>query len=262
MLRLTRAINLTIDAADGRVTQGWGGQISLGRVPVRLWVTLEGPPAPATGFLVNVADIKAAFQEALKQQRLKAQNPADLFDWARQVVRQRFAPLKLIRLKLELNEQLTLTSRPEDYDMVQVTKKYELAAAHKLWNDDWDQQHNFEVFGKCSNPRGHGHNYTVEITIRGKPDRKTGRLADLQEMDQLVRQNILDRFDHKNFNEDTVEFAHLIPTVENMAKVFYELLDGKFEKAQLTRVAVWETADTYAEYFGPQAGPLRFSSSV
>ena len=140
--------------------------------------------------------------------------------------------------------------------------KYELAASHRLWKADWDAKRNFEVYGKCSNRRGHGHNYLLEVTLRGKPDRRTGQVADMEEVDRVVRENVIERFDHKNLNEDTEEFADLIPTVENMAKVFWELLLGKFSRGELARVAVWETEKTYAEYFGQGAGPLRSSESV
>ncbi len=78
----------------------------------------------------------------------------------------------------------------------------------------------------------------------------------------MVNKEVIERFDHKNLNEDTAEFAELIPTVENMAKVFWDILLGKFGEAELARVAVWETDKTYAEYFGPEVGPLRYSDSV
>ena len=78
----------------------------------------------------------------------------------------------------------------------------------------------------------------------------------------LVEENIIDRFDHKNFNTDCPEFKNLLPTVENISKVFWELLDGKFENAELARVRTWETPTTYADYLGPAAGPLRYGDMV
>jgi len=150
----------------------------------------------------------------------------------------------------------------ERQEMIQVSRKYKIASSHRLYNPDWDEIRNTEVYGKCSNLKGHGHNYLLEVTLRGKPDRKTGELTNLDQVDKVVREQIIDRFDHKNLNEDTSEFKELIPTVENMVKVFWELMTGRFGKAELVRVAVWETEKTYAEYFGPIAGELRYSDSV
>jgi 6-pyruvoyltetrahydropterin/6-carboxytetrahydropterin synthase len=260
MLHLTKGIQLTVNTVGGKVTPG--GARLWWEASVRLWVTLEGQAGEGTGFLVNVAEIKAALRRDLEEREVTAKEPGDLFRWARKVVREKFGEFKLIRLKLDMSEQMSVAGGVEDDDMVEITKKYELAAAHKLWNDEWDQKRNFEVFGKCSNPRGHGHNYTLEVTIQGKPDSRTGLIASQQEIDKIVEGRIIERFDHKNLNEDTAEFAELVPTVENMAKVFFELLEGEFETGRLVRVAVWETPSTYAEYFGPQAGPLRFSDSV
>lgn len=262
MLCLTEGIKLTVDATSGQVAPGWHQGVSWQAVPVRLWVTLEGRTGEATGFLVNVAEIKKALHRHLEQEELTVQGPEDVLGWARRIIRDSFEGLRLIRVKLDMSENLSIAGGPEDDAMVEVTKKYELAAAHKLWNDDWDMQRNLEVFGKCSNPRGHGHNYTLEVTIRGKPDSRSGQIVHPKEIDDIVGRVIVDKFDHKNLNEDVEEFAGLMPTVENMAQVFFELLEGQFESVQLARVAVWETPSTYAEYFGPAAGPLRFSDSV
>ena len=136
--------------------------------------------------------------------------------------------------------------------MIQVTTKYELAASHRLWNSKWDIDKNLKVFGKCSNPAGHGHNYLLELTLSGQPDAETGQIVDIEEVDDVVREHIIEPFDHKNLNEDTEEFAEVIPTVENIAKVFWDKLLGKFSNAILSRVKIWETPKTYAEYFGRQ----------
>ena len=146
--------------------------------------------------------------------------------------------------------------------MMAVTKRYEIAASHTLKRDDWDRQRNIEAFGKCANPTGHGHNYMVEITVSGELDEQTGMIGDYGLIDRTVMEWIIDRFDHKNLNTDTAEFAELNPTVENMAKVFWELLYGRFGDAQLRRVRVWETTKTYADYYGEDAGNLRDIESV
>ena len=253
---------MVYDRAGKRLAPAGAGSLLLTQVPFRLWVTLGGEPQEGPGFLVHVSDIRSALAEALEKERVKASHTLDVMGWARGVMKDKFRDFKLLRLEVELNERLKVSWRTEDQEMIQVTKKYELAASHRLWNPDWGEKRNFAVYGKCSNPRGHGHNYILEVTLRGKPDRRTGQAADLEEIDRVVRENVIERFDHKNLNEDTSEFAEMIPTVENMVKVFWELLLGKFSRGELVRVAVWETAKTYAEYFGPTAGPLRYSDAV
>lgn len=145
--------------------------------------------------------------------------------------------------------------------MIEITTKYELAAAHRLWNPNWPAERNFEVFGPCANPGGHGHNYTLEVTLRQPTGPEGAPLADPDAAGRLIRAEILERFDHQNLSQ-LEEFRALVPTVENMAKVFWDRLAGRFGPAQLARIRVWETPRTYADYFGPGAGPLRFSETV
>ena len=214
------------------------------------------------GFLVHVAKINAALRDSLTEHEIKIRNGLELFEWARVVLERKFPDFNILRLKLELSDRLSMAWLRERQKMIQVSRKYKLASSHRLYNPEWDEIRNIEVYGKCSNLQGHGHNYLLEVTLRGKPDRKTGELTNLDQVDKVVREQIIDRFDHKNLNEDTSEFKELIPTVENMVKVFWELMTGRFGKAELVRVALWETEKTYAEYFGPIAGGLRYSDSV
>ncbi|MBN2211644.1 MAG: 6-carboxytetrahydropterin synthase, partial [Sedimentisphaerales bacterium] len=146
--------------------------------------------------------------------------------------------------------------------MVHITTKYEIAASHRLFNAEWDDNRNNETFGKCAHPTGHGHNYVLEVTVAGEPQVDTVSVATVESINAIVQQQIIDRFDHKNLNADCKDFRDLIPTVENMARVFWDLLVGRFGPAQLARIAIWETPHTYAEYFGPAAGPLRYGEFV
>ncbi len=262
MLTLTRGVDLIYHPDQQSLVLGELRCLSLAQVPVRLWVTLEGPVPVDEGFLVHVAKINATLRQSLSEQEVIIENGLDIFDWARGVLDRKFCSFSVLRLKLDLSSRLSMYWIRERQEMIQVSRKYELAASHRLFNPDWDENRNSEVYGKCSNPQGHGHNYLLELTLRGKPDRKTGELTDLDEVDRVVREQVIDKFDHKNLNEDTKEFKELIPTVENMVKVFWELMTGRFGKAELVRVAVWETEKTYAEYFGPGAGELRYSDSV
>lgn len=120
-------------------------------------------------------------------------------------------------------------------------KKIEFAASHKLWNHNWSQEKNFEVYGKCANPNGHGHNYTVEITLRGEPDQETGMMINFRDVKNVLQKEIYDRVDHKNLNMDVPELHNVNPTAENLSVVFWKLLNPHFQgNARLAEVTVKE----------------------
>ncbi|HYF29825.1 MAG TPA: 6-carboxytetrahydropterin synthase [Chitinophagaceae bacterium] len=121
-------------------------------------------------------------------------------------------------------------------------------AAHRLYNPDWDQRRNDQVFGKCSNPNYHGHNYELIIKIVGIPDPRTGYVMDLKELSDLVQEQIVERFDHKNLNLDTEEFRTLNPTAENIAIVIYNLLRPHIDAGKDLQVKLYETPRNYVEY--------------
>lgn len=137
--------------------------------------------------------------------------------------------------------------------MVELTQCFEFSASHRLHVASMSDEENRRIFGKCNNPRGHGHNYRVEITIsRDIPD-STGRILPLPQFEAIVKEKVIDRLDHTHLNEDVSEFESLNPSVENIAQVIWGLLWEAVSPAQLRRVRVWETAKTYAEYVGPQS---------
>ena len=250
MLRLTRGISVHVDQAAGRLRMGPGRRGDFTQVPLLLWLTLEGPVNEETGMLVNVVTIDEAVGEALAAEVVEAKNAVVALRRVGEVMGHKFRNIKMLRVELELSALLMMALSSEDTNMVEVTTKYELAASHRLGRAEWDEKRNLEVFGKCANPSGHGHNYLLEITLRGEPGGPAGQVADMKEVDRIVREQVISRFDHKNLNVDTAEFAEVIPTVENMAKVFWDKLLGRFGQTELVRVAVWETAKTRAEYFG------------
>ncbi len=131
--------------------------------------------------------------------------------------------------------------------MVSVTESFEFAASHRLHCPSMSEEENRALFGKCANPNGHGHNYVVEVTVRGTPDAATGRIVSIQQLESIVKEQVVDRFDHKHLNLDCPEFANLNPSVENIATVIWGLLNGRFESTPLAKVRVWETPKTYAE---------------
>lgn len=262
MIHLTHGINLSLNPLSGRLERLAPVSGLLDRLPLRLWVTLEGETDPDSGLLMNVRDIKAVFVQAVTENPPKVKTAPEVFRWARHLIEHQLREFQPVMLRLDIKDTMTLSWNQGTPDMIELTTQYTLAASHRLWNPAWSEAQNLEAYGKCSNPRGHGHNYQVKVTLRGKPDPDTGQIMDPTQRDEIIRRELIEPFDHKHFNEDTPEFAELVPTVENIARVFWNRLDGKFHPAELARVAVWETETTYAEYFGPHVGPLRYSDSV
>ena len=131
---------------------------------------------------------------------------------------------------------------------VAVFRKEHFNAAHRLNNPAWDEATNARVFGKCNNPNYHGHNYELIVKITGVPNEATGYVYDLKELSDLIQENVLNRFDHKNLNLDTQEFAHLNPTAENIVIVIYEILRKKIDAALDLSVRLYETERNFVEY--------------
>ena len=131
---------------------------------------------------------------------------------------------------------------------VAVYRKEHFNAAHRLNNPDWDEATNARVFGKCNNPHYHGHNYELIVKLVGEPDPATGYVYDLKLLSDLVKETIIDRFDHRNLNEDTVEFKNLNPTAENIVVVIYNLLRPKIDTKYDLQVRLFETPRNFVEY--------------
>jgi len=131
---------------------------------------------------------------------------------------------------------------------VSVFRKEHFNAAHRLYNADWDDIRNEKVFGKCALPHYHGHNYELEVKVTGKPDKKTGYVMDLKELSDLVKKEILGRFDHKNLNLDTKEFKELNPTAENIVIIIYEILRPLIDKKKDLQIRLYETPRNFVEY--------------
>lgn len=129
-----------------------------------------------------------------------------------------------------------------------VTRKEHFNSAHRLHNHLWSAEKNVEVFGKCNNPNFHGHNYELEVTVIGSIDNETGYLIDTKKLSDIIRNQILDRFDHKNLNLDVKEFIELNPTTENVAIVIYNILRAQFEEQYELKIKLYETPRNFVEY--------------
>ncbi len=140
--------------------------------------------------------------------------------------------------------------------MVYITRIEKFNAAHKLWVEDWSYDENVAVFGKCSNKNWHGHNYTLHVTIKGRPDPVTGFIMDVKKLSGLIRSEVTDHLDHSNLNLD-VDFIPkgMQPTTENLVLLIWErLVDAlKNYPCQLHGLKLWETDTIYAEFYGEPA---------
>ncbi|WP_462248372.1 6-pyruvoyl trahydropterin synthase family protein [Ekhidna sp.] len=131
---------------------------------------------------------------------------------------------------------------------VTVKRKEHFNAAHRLHNPNWTDEKNEEVFDKCNNPNWHGHNYEVIVSLTGEVDPETGYVYDMKKLSDLIKSQVLNRFDHKNLNLDTEEFKNLNPTAENIVKVIYDLLRDKIEEKYEMKITLYETERNFVEY--------------
>ena len=131
---------------------------------------------------------------------------------------------------------------------IAVFRKEHFNAAHRLFNPAWDNEKNDEVFGKCNNPNFHGHNYDLVVKLVGEPDPETGFLMDLKILSDIIKENVLNRFDHKNLNLDTTYFKNLNPTAENICIVIYDILREKIDRRLDMQVRLYETERNFVEF--------------
>lgn len=131
-----------------------------------------------------------------------------------------------------------------------LTKKLHFSASHRLYNPNFSDEKNDEVFGLCNNFYGHGHNYEIEVTICGEIDKETGYVFDLKKMKEIITNEIILKVDHKHLNFDVDFLKGVIPTVENLVMKFWEILEDKFLPCKLYSIKLYETPNSYVTYFG------------
>jgi len=138
--------------------------------------------------------------------------------------------------------------------MVLLTRKIEFSASHLYHNPNLSAEENQRTFGKCNNPHGHGHNYTLEVTIAGEPDPATGMVLDLKELKDILQREVVERMDHRHLNHEVPELAGKIPTCENVAAVIWSLLEPKISHGKLDRVRLYESEDLFADCTAEENG--------
>jgi 6-pyruvoyltetrahydropterin/6-carboxytetrahydropterin synthase len=225
-----------------------------------LEIMVRGPLDETTGIVINITDIKQIVEELVNEELngkfLNYEHPyfqqhipttENIVTYLWNQLDSKFKGCELYKIKLYEN-QFLFSQRGRD-SMIHLTRKYHFSAAHRLHSHLLTDSENKEIFGKCNNPHGHGHNYFLEVTVSGEPDTVTGMVMNLSELDQTVNQVVIDKFDHKHLNLDTEEFRDLNPTSDNLVVVVWNMLSPHLPK--LFKVGVWETDKNYFEYYGP-----------
>ena len=136
--------------------------------------------------------------------------------------------------------------------MVYLTRKAEFSASHYYHSDAFSAEENRRIFGKCNNPNGHGHNYTLEVTVKGDVDRRSGFVVDLKDLKEVMNREVIDALDHRFLTKEVPEFKTAIPTTENLAIAIWQRLEGKLKVSQLYRVRVYETPDLFVDCYGEE----------
>lgn len=220
-------------------------------------VSLEGTPAKDDGMVVNITDIKPLIAEAIAPLDGANLNELNYFNdrvpsgeniieflWNR--FPQQIGDGTLHSLALQETRDFSIEKTMQT---IKTTRRYEFAAAHRLHSSQLSDAENDRRYGKCNNAAGHGHNYGLEVTVAGTPDRESGVLIALPELDALVEKEVFDRFDHKHLNEDCPEFKNLIPTSENLARVIFDVLQKRLDspRTKLSKIGLHETQKNYFE---------------
>ncbi len=225
-----------------------------------LEVGLVGSVDLDTGFVVNVTDIDKCVREYVvpvfsqrvrkhfgRSEHIGFSEIVELLKLTRDELAGKFGQASVMELSLKLNPFRKLSVDCEDWNMIYFSEKFEFAAMHKLWNESFSEQRNLELFGKCANPTGHGHNYVIEVAVKMPTEENSFRIGNFQ---KIVDDALIQLIDHKNLNADVPEFKQMNPTIENIAVFAWNKLQGKFSDSKLHCVNVWETDRTYCSYYG------------
>ncbi|MDH5525847.1 MAG: 6-carboxytetrahydropterin synthase [Nitrospirota bacterium] len=232
-------------------------------------VTVAGEVRPESGMVVNIKDVKAAMGAVLADydhRNLNGDHPA----FARQaptterVVQQMWADLQgrltdgtLERVRLFENEDTWYEAHrpgsplaPGVKASMLITRRYTFSAAHRLHAPSLSEQENRDLFRDCNNPNGHGHNYTLEVTVGGDVDPQTGLATDHRGLDETIRKAVVDRYNFRNLNGEVPEFADQVTTSENIVRTIWQTLERQLGDGTLYRIRLGETRDNYFEYYG------------
>jgi 6-pyruvoyltetrahydropterin/6-carboxytetrahydropterin synthase len=133
-----------------------------------------------------------------------------------------------------------------------VTRREVFSASHQLWNSELSEEQNIELFDKCANPNGHGHNFILEVTVVGDIKNESGYVVDLKKLKKIIREEIISKVDHKHLNYDVDFLKDKIPTAENIVRAFWRVLETKISEAKLSAIRLHETENNAVEYRGEE----------
>ena len=220
---------------------------------------LVGEIDGSTGFFINIIEIDRLvrlcvvpiFEERIRRsmaerEQLGSVEICEMLKSSCDVLSGRFGKGHLVEMTLKMDPFRKFAVDCEGWGMLYFSEKFEFAAMHKLWCEDFSEEKNFAVFGKCAHPSGHGHNYTIEVTVKAasSEDISVGKF------EKVVDENLIELLDHKNLNADIGFFGKENPTVENIAIFAWESLKGVLKGVSLHSVTVWETDKTCCTYYG------------
>lgn len=153
---------------------------------------------------------------------------------------------------LQLIYEAYICKKKAELKNVYITRRETFNAAHRLYREDWSDEKNDEVFGKCSNKNWHGHNFTLYITVKGIPNEETGFIIDLKQLSSIVHENVINPLDHKNLNLDVPFMKGMMASTENLVIKIWEQLEApiRYQNGTLCKVKLYETENNFAEYFG------------
>jgi 6-pyruvoyltetrahydropterin/6-carboxytetrahydropterin synthase len=253
MFRLTREVRFAVnEPADNQLasppSNSFGGYPSLTGVGqyFRVQVTLEGELNPQSRYLRNIKEIDDVIRGRAIGDVASRASATAMFE----SLRGAWLPQKLHSIAIFLTPFLSVQQLASEFGMfTRLSQKFEFCAAHRLHNPQLSDEENRRTYGKCNNPNWHGHNYEVQVTLRGQPKEK-GLLVDVPAFEKIVQESAILKLDHKNLNVEVEEFRGVIPTVENIAMVVFRMLKNRFAAigAELASVTVWETPKTWCEY--------------
>lgn len=230
-------------------------------------LTVAGPVDPLTGMVVNMSEIKkgiAAFLDLFDHKSLNddtgffADTPPTVEAFASVAwgwFVSRFRSARPARLRLWEDERTMgeiESEAPPPPRGAALTRVYRFSASHRLHAPGLSNAENERIYGRCNNPRGHGHDYALEVTVQGTPDPGTGRIVPVGTLDEIVSRTILGRFDRRDLNEDKDAFGEVVPTAENILRVFWGLIEPSLPAGTLYRLRLVETRDNQFEYYGPE----------
>lgn len=270
-VRLTRKVTFSsghrywipaLSAEENRQLFGqWASPYNHGHNYV-LEVTTEGAIDPVTGMVVNIKDIddilesvvvarfnQKSINDEIEHFHSRSSSTENLLLYIGSLLGVGVLPPQTRLTGIRLYEMDTLFGDYFERNgtwIMTLTRVYEFAASHRLHAPQLSDAENASMFGKCNNPAGHGHNYTLEVTVEGEPDPRTGMMVDLGRLDKTVDDLVVERYDHKHLNVDLPEFQNIAPTSEVIAAEIFKRLDGQVP-GKLNRIRLYETARSYFE---------------